>query len=222
MNDVDRACENGRMSAVGSLHSRWLRGVLGAALATVLAIAWTTPAWAHTALDDSTPAAGETVTALDGVRLEFTGALLDIGAELTLIDPAGESTALEVDFPEPTVVAAPVESVVAGEYTLQWRVVAEDGHPIEGEIPFTADVPAPEPAASPSPSASAAPTPSADAGSPSPSAIPRVPEGKLGTDAGNAVTPMEAVLIAVAGSMLVTLAWLASRMVRGRREHDPL
>lgn len=222
MNDVRGACENGRMTAVRSLHSRGLLTVLGAALATVLALVWATPAWAHTDLSDSTPVTGETVTALDGVRLQFTGALLELGAELTLIDPAGESTALEVKFPEPTVVAASVESVVAGEYTLQWRVVAEDGHPIEGEIPFTADVAAPEPAASPSPAVSAASTPSADAGLPSPSAIPGVPEGTLGTDAGSAVSPMEAVLIAVAGAMLVTLAWLGSRMVRGRREDDPL
>ncbi|WP_084103225.1 copper resistance protein CopC [Demequina sp. NBRC 110056] len=131
---------------------------------------------AHTELRASTPEQGSTVDELTEVRLEFSGALLDIGAELAIEDADGASHALVPEFPEDTVVTAPVDAAVAaGETTLVWRIVAEDGHPIEGTVTFTY---APEPVAPaepttepsdtavPEPSASAVVTPSA-----SPSAV---------------------------------------------------
>jgi len=185
--------------------------------ALVLAVVFGAPAMAHTDLADSSPADGETVVSLDTVRLEFTGDLLDIGAELTLVGPTGESTSLDVEFPEPQVVEAAVPALLAGEQTLRWRVVSEDGHPIEGEIPFTADPPAPSRSPSPTPITTSSPEP---ASSPTPSALPLVPEGDLGVTAGESISATEAVLIALAGAALVTVAWLISRVLRSRRERN--
>lgn len=127
--------------------------MLAAGVAAVAAIALVgAPAVAHTELRGSDPEEGATVDTLDQVRLEFSSALLDIGAELVLIDGDGVEHELTPEFPEGEhAVIAAVDSaiVAAGATVLDWRIVAEDGHPIEGEINFTfdpvvEDEPAPE------------------------------------------------------------------------------
>lgn len=125
---------------------------VGAAVVVTAALA-ATPAMAHTELRGSDPEDGATVETLDQVRLDFSSALLDIGAELALIDADGTSHELAPEFPEgeqAVVAAVPATDVAAGETVLDWRIVAEDGHPISGEITFTYDPavqeePAPEP-----------------------------------------------------------------------------
>ncbi|MEX0914160.1 MAG: copper resistance CopC family protein [Demequina sp.] len=196
--------------------------VVGALLLAVLA---GTPAMAHTQLADSSPAEGETVTSLDVVRLEFSGDLLDIGAGLRIQHGTGGETQLDVEFPEPTVVAAEVPELADGEHTLVWRVVSSDGHPIEGVIEFSVVTPAPtvEPSTPQQPSFEPEPpAPSATAGSPSASPLPVVPDGDLGATAGESLSATDAALIALAGAALVTVAWLISRIMRLRREEDAL
>ncbi|MDN4476553.1 copper resistance protein CopC [Demequina sp. SYSU T00192] len=143
---------------------RFLAALAAVAGALVLAGA---PASAHTALVSSTPAAGETVTALAEVSLEFTEQLLDIGNELAMVAPDGTRTVLAIVEPvtETITAAVPDDALGAGENVLRYRVVAGDGHPIEGEVAFTY-----APPVEATPSASASPTPSASA-SPSASAV---------------------------------------------------
>ncbi|WP_062525807.1 copper resistance CopC family protein [Demequina rhizosphaerae] len=138
-----------------------------AALAGAL-VAVGAPASAHTALVSSTPAEGETVTELAEVSLEFTEQLLDIGNELAIEAPDGTRTALEVQEPvtETITAAVPDDALGAGENILRYRVVAGDGHPIEGDVTFTyapPGEPSPAASASPSASASASASPSASA-----------------------------------------------------------
>lgn len=112
---------------------------LGVAVIATAALA-ATPAAAHTELRGSSPEEGATVEMLDEVRLEFSSALLDIGAELALVDADGATHELTPEFPEgehAVVAAVESQSLAAGETVLDWRIVAEDGHPIQGEITFT-------------------------------------------------------------------------------------
>ena len=141
------------MALMFTASSKTLRTLaVGAAVVVTAALA-ATPAMAHTELRGSDPEDGATVETLDQVRLDFSSALLDIGAELALIDADGTSHELAPEFPEgehAVVAAVPATDVAAGETVLDWRIVAEDGHPISGEITFTYDPavqeePAPEP-----------------------------------------------------------------------------
>ena len=157
--------------------SRALGALLTLVVASLLAAA---PAAAHTELTGSSPEEGATVDTLDEVRLEFSSTLLEIGAEMTLVDGAGAEHVLVPEMPEPMVVTAAVEQdLAAGPAELQWRIVAEDGHPIEGTIAFEyAPAVAPEPSAS----ASAEPSPSATASAvatPQPSASPVLLDGPV-------------------------------------------
>ncbi|SEI97533.1 copper resistance CopC family protein [Demequina mangrovi] len=137
-----------------------------AALAAALAVA--APATAHTALVGSDPEEGATVSELAEVSLEFTEELLEIGNELAIVAPDGTRTALVVDEPvtETISAAVPDEALAAGENTLVFRVVASDGHPIEGEVTFTyaPEEPAASSTASPETSVSVTITATAEAG----------------------------------------------------------
>ncbi|MDN4481387.1 copper resistance CopC family protein [Demequina muriae] len=114
------------------------RPLLVLAAAAVLVLTWGSPASAHTELRATTPEQGSTVDQLSEVRLEFTGDLLEIGAELTLVDAAGTEHELVPQFPSANAVTGTVEDeVAAGDAELRWRIVAEDGHPIEGVLAFT-------------------------------------------------------------------------------------
>lgn len=134
-------------------------------LVLAAAFGWAAPAAAHTALVSSSPAAGATVEAPASVSLTFSEALLTIGAGIVVLDAQGVDHASGgVYFPQPSTVQVDVAPLQPGAYTTQWRVVADDGHPIEGTLPFTVvAAPPPTPSATPDPSGSVAPTPSASA-----------------------------------------------------------
>jgi hypothetical protein len=189
---------------------------------TALVVGLATPSHAHTSLAASSPAKGDVVETLERVRLEFTDPLIDLGAELALVDQQGGRVELVVEFTDPHVIEADAPAVSDGGYVLEWRAVAEDGHPLEGEIAFivAASVaePAPSPDAAPtsSPDAEESPAPS-PAPSPSPSGFI---DGEFGEDVGARLGPWGAVGIALAGAALVAIAWLTSRLVRRRADDE--
>ncbi|UER55235.1 copper resistance protein CopC [Kineosporiaceae bacterium SCSIO 59966] len=152
---------------------------IGATLAVpAVLLGSTAPAAAHTDLRSTAPAVDQTVPDLTEIRLEFTGDVLDLGTRLRLTGPDGvvELAAPVVDGR--TVTAAVPDGVPGGQYTLTWRVTAQDGHPLTGEYGFTvrptatdsrssASPPATSPAsvpppATPEPTASAAVGPETD------------------------------------------------------------
>lgn len=191
---------------------------MGAFLGVLAVAALASVASAHTALTASTPAEGQTLTELERVSLEFSGNLLDIGATLTVVSGNSERFELDVEFPTSTVVEAAVPTLVTDDYVLEWRVVAEDGHPIEGVIAFRIEAPAP---ASPSP----APAPDPTVTTPSPSPAAATPDAtQLGGDFGEKVSqnlsPLDALLIALVGAVMIAIAWLIARRV-GAREQQP-
>ncbi len=67
-----------------------------------------------------------------------------------------------------TTVSAPVRPLgPAGEYTVAWRIVSADGHPVHGTYPFTLTTPGPHTTAAPPPNTDrpGSTTPTTDTGS---------------------------------------------------------
>lgn len=117
-----------------------LAGGAVALLALVLSAA---PAAAHDQLIDSSPAADERLDeAPASVEMMFSGNIMTIGedqlgATVLVVDESGrdwvegtpqiDGGSVEVDL---------ADDMPAADYEVRWQVVSEDGHPIEGVIPF--------------------------------------------------------------------------------------
>ncbi|WP_083980228.1 copper resistance CopC/CopD family protein [Demequina salsinemoris] len=136
------------------------------------------PAAAHTGLDSSDPADGSTSTQpVEAVTLTFTLPVTPLGDAIVITGPDG-AVAAEVTQEQDglLLVATPTAPLDSGEYTVEWTVAAQDGHPLDGTFAFTVDLPGPSPSASVSATSSEA-VPSATAsssasGTPTPSASP--------------------------------------------------
>ena len=104
--------------------------------ALLLCAAPVLPAQAHTSLKSSDPQKNARLETLRKVTLEFAESV-----QFPVVVVRGEdgkryeNGAPAVDGPK--VSQAVTEPVPPGRYTIAWRVVSPDGHPLEGEIPFT-------------------------------------------------------------------------------------
>lgn len=195
------------------------RRVVRRALAALLlaAVACVLPAGvaaAHDQLIDSAPASGERLDAAPTeVRLTFSGDLMELGSTVVVADAAGQDWAGStpvLDGPALTVPLAP--DLPDGAYTVRWRVVSADGHPISGSVPFqVGDAPSPD--ATVSPDAAASPdgiaSPRADA---TDGESPR-------TEGATTAGPLRTVLVAVGGAALATAVY-AVVLVSRRRARD--
>ncbi|WP_030175651.1 copper resistance CopC family protein [Spirillospora albida] len=151
-------------------------------LVTALAIAWTVialtaaPASAHTALKSSDPAKGATVEAPSEIVLTYTDAVML--PKVALTDASGKVRSAGAPRAVDDKVVLPVTAPLpAGVYTVGWRVVSADGHPVAGSFRFT--VKASESTAGSPPSTGAAPT-SAAPSAPAPTAAPADSGGSSG------------------------------------------
>ncbi|MBC6465312.1 copper resistance CopC family protein [Actinomadura alba] len=114
---------------------------LGVVTAIVLASAalFVAPASAHTKLIKSTPERGASVEALTEITLVFSENVNPSIAKVQLRDAAGgqrgSAKAPRVEGATVTQSAAP--DLAPGDYTIAYRVVSADGHPVTGEVPFT-------------------------------------------------------------------------------------
>ncbi|MBG0816191.1 copper resistance CopC family protein [Planomonospora sp. ID82291] len=156
----------------------------------VLGTALASPALAHDALKSSDPAENAKVESLEEVKLTFTARV----RFPTVVVRDGDDTPRQDGkaVVDGTVVTQKVEAgLPPGRYVIAYRVVSSDGHPIEGEIPFTlTGSPDASPAESDSPAASAPPaaTGSAQSAAPAPagSAAPTAPAAAATPAAGAA------------------------------------
>lgn len=125
----------------------------------VLGTALAGPALAHDALKSSNPAKDATVKKLDTVKLEFSAT---VRMPFVIVRGA-DGTKYQQGKPEVDghfVDQAVKDGLPDGKYTIAYRVVSSDGHPIEGEIPFSVKgAPKATPTPSQSASASTGPTP---------------------------------------------------------------
>ena len=122
-----------------TLRARVRRLGLVALIVVAFGAAFAAPASAHAALLSSTPAKNSSVPALSEVRLVFSENLRPALVKVQIRDAAGarhESPA------PPQVTGATVRQAAApglkpGPYTIVYRVVSDDGHPVTGVVPFT-------------------------------------------------------------------------------------
>ena len=112
--------------------------LVAVALLVLLPLLAAAPATAHSALVGSTPEPGSTITALpDAVELRFNETLSDISPAV-IVRRDGETVAPLAPRVDGTLLAADAPTDLPdGDYTLVWRVVSGDGHPIDGVVPFT-------------------------------------------------------------------------------------
>ena len=128
-------------SAVGHSLPRvaaLLAAILLLALMTVLGSA--PVANAHDEMTGSTPEPGSSVEMLpDAVELNFSNVPSGIGSEVEVLDADGENWAEGDVAITDRVASQPIRAgAPAGDYTVNWRVVSSDSHPIEGTFTFTA------------------------------------------------------------------------------------
>ena len=130
------------------------------------------PASAHDVAESTTPANGASVAAVPAsVSITFNNRPLAIGSGVT-VTAGGENWADgPVEIIDNQAVQKLREGAPAGEFTVVWRVVSSDSHPIEGTFTFTAAAGSTTTAsgtagASPAASASSAAVPTAGTAAP--------------------------------------------------------
>ncbi|WP_306902935.1 copper resistance CopC family protein [Arthrobacter pascens] len=97
-------------------------------------------AQAHDTLESTDPGANSVVGSVPGkIGLTFSNTPIAIGSVIRVVDATGTDQADGQVSIVDNHVTQPVKSEApAGNYTVTWRVVSSDGHPIEGTFTFTA------------------------------------------------------------------------------------
>ncbi len=94
---------------------------------------------AHDTLVSTSPAEGSTVADMPAkIGLTYDNIPIAMGSEIRVVDDAGNNWAQGPATVTNRVVTQAVQpGTPAGTYTVQWRVVSSDGHPIQGKFSFT-------------------------------------------------------------------------------------
>lgn len=112
-----------------------------AALATAVGIVLTgaLPAVAHDSLIETVPATGSVVeTAPETLVLRFRDNVMDISSQVIVRDPVGDVVVDVEGVIEATTLSVPLPpDLIDGTYRVVWRVVAGDGHPLQGAFEFS-------------------------------------------------------------------------------------
>lgn len=118
-----------------------VRGALAGVLAFFLLFFGTaTAAFAHDSVTGTSPADGTTVaTAPDKIEISLSNVPAVIGSEVQVLDASGTNWATGgVEVLDRVASQAVKPGAPAGKYTVKWRLVSSDSHPIEGDFSFTA------------------------------------------------------------------------------------
>ena len=203
-----------------SAYARLVKRVI--VLLGILLIALTAPglARAHSDLESTSPADGERLSAAPTeLTFVFSEELLPDFVNFVAVDAAEQTTELTVTGVHgATAVIAWPAALPGGEWRVEYRVVSQDGHPVNGHISFSypAVSPSPSPSsASPAPTAtptptptSASPAPQSSSAAPSPSASPAADESP--TSPGWMIA-----LIAVGILVIIAIVGLVARRRTG-------
>jgi copper resistance protein C len=178
---------------------RLLAATVAACLALLLGAS---PAFAHTRLESSDPADKSSVdTAPESVSLTFNEDISAEFASMSVVGPDGTNYATG----QVSAVGGQVSTAVsplgpAGAYEIGYRVVSDDGHPVQGKVTFTLTTPGPGAAApSVAPASAAAP---AAAPAPVPATTAVDPQASSRPDEGAPIWPwlVGAVILVAAGA----------------------
>lgn len=117
-------------------------GTRAAGLLAILLLALLGPigaASAHDQLISNDPVSGSTVHDMpQKIVLTYNNTPIAIGSEIRVEDKAGNNWASgPAQVTDRNVEQAIQDGTPAGDYTVKWRVVSSDGHPIQGTFDFT-------------------------------------------------------------------------------------
>ncbi len=184
---------------------------------------------AHNSLQSTDPADGSTLaTPPTRVTLTFDQPAQALGTEIVVVGPDGATVSTgTAELVDSTVAQALVADLPAGAYTVQWRVTSADGHPLSGELSFTAEAgTTPEPTTAPTTAPAADPTADPGTDAPTRDASPVAPSPDATTtaqeettedeDAGIAAGAVAAIVVAVLAAAAVTVFVVRER----RRSKD--
>jgi copper transport protein len=117
-------------------HRARLAAVLCTALLIVVVVAG--PALAHATLAASSPADGTVLASAPAdVTLTFDEAVRPVAADVQVIDPAGRNVGAAVAGNGAKVTVRLRPATLQGTYTVSWRVISADSHPVAGAITFS-------------------------------------------------------------------------------------
>ncbi len=104
----------------------------------VLCLLATIPAIAHAILRESSPAPHSIVSGPDiMIRLKFNSRIDAAHSRLYLAIGSQSRDVKITAQAGPDTLLGQAKAVTAGEYRIQWQVLAVDGHITRGEVPFT-------------------------------------------------------------------------------------
>lgn len=170
-------------------RTAFLPSLLAALAGLLLVLVPTVPASAHSALVSSTPADGETLTAMpESATLMFNENIQPQGTQVVIGDHSDVAHPVRPQVEGPKVTAVIPEGLPPGLVHVRYRAVSADGHPITGEISFTV-------AGGPSDGASTGGVPAA----PTPTANPTPADGDGSTTMMYVLSGVAAVVIVGAG-----------------------
>ena len=190
-----------------TLHKAVARALASIALAGALALGWQAPALAHDQLLSSNPKDGVALdSAPSEVVLNYSGAIQTTFADVIVTGPGGKNIAKGKPQVVGSTLTQPVESEApTGTYTVSWRVVSSDGHPIDGTFTYSIKLVVPTPTKSEAPT----PTPTAEtSASPStPASTPAGTSDQSQADGGAPVWPWVvgalALIVVIVGGVLI-------------------
>jgi methionine-rich copper-binding protein CopC len=190
-----------------------VRAVAAAVTALIVCVIGMPSAMAHASQTGSTPEAGAVLEAAPStVEVTFDSPLMDIGAALVV--RAGDGTVISDPTPEvagPRIRVDVPADAAPGTYTVAFRVVSQDGHPITATFDYTVAGDAPEPTAASapvSPSATATATATATASA----SVPPSAEAVAAPEREESSGPPTALI--VGGLLVLTLAVVGAIALR--------
>jgi methionine-rich copper-binding protein CopC len=190
---------------MGSIRRQLLSFVLVSFVCAAAVLGLAGPAAAHDAAESSSPAQGASVEVVpEKVSVTFNNNPLGIGSSFSIKDAAGTEWAEgPVEIVDNVASQKLKAGAPAGQYTVAWRVVSSDSHPIEGTFSFTAATAAG--GAAPAGTTAAATVPAIGTAQPGQTAAPD------STGSGEPFQWSIVIFAAAAVGLLATLAILARR-----------
>lgn len=111
--------------------------MLVAAFAVALLVIGAETASAHATLKETTPGAGEIVSALpQSVLLRFDEPVKTVGQGVRVFGPDGERVDAGRSVVRDATISVRIRAEERGTYTVAWRVVSDDGHNLAGSFVF--------------------------------------------------------------------------------------
>jgi copper resistance protein C len=206
---------------MGAGKARWWRVALGLVVGVLGALALAQPAAAHNSLISSDPKDGARLARTPAqVRLVFLSRLDPASTTVAVTRPDGRTARAGAPRFDGARVMVPLMQGPAGAYAVRYKVVSEDGHPVEGTVRFTVTTPATA-TATPAPTgraATASPPATAAVASPPAAAITASPPAAVPAPAASTRDDRTQLWVALVGvGVLAALVAGALAMRRGRR-----